>query len=240
MSVLSGLKSFIHKYLFNRKWKCLACGKEIFEGDFCEECKKSLPFIGENRCDHCGRETASPENYCLTCKGRLTEIDKGISVFNYEKPISSLIKKLKYYNGSYIADVFGEYLAAAYLKSGFTADAATFVPMTRRAESKRRFNQSKMLAEKFSSITGLPVIDVLVKAKETERQAKLTASERKKNLLSAFRVKDRKSVKDKSVIIIDDVTTTGSTGETIAEKLKRAGAVKVYLLTVASVPYDKK
>lgn len=239
MKVFGFLKRFAEKYLFNRKWKCLSCGKEIFDGDFCKDCEKALPIIGENRCAHCGRKTASPVSYCLTCKGRLTETDKCLSVFNYEEPISRLIKKLKYYNGRYLAETFSEYLFKAYKDSGITADAATFVPMTARAEKKRRFNQSRLLAEKFSGISGLPLIDVLIKAKETERQAKLSAAERRKNLLSAFRVKDRKSVKGKSVVIIDDVSTTGTTGETIAQKLKRAGAAKVYLLTVASVQIEK-
>ena len=239
MSVLSKLKGFVLKYFCNRKWRCLSCGKEIFEGDFCETCKNSLPYIDDNRCAHCGRQTVAPVDHCLTCKGKLTEIDKAVSVFNYAEPISRLIKKLKYYNGRYIAETFGEYIAAAYLKSGIVADAATFVPMTKRAEKKRRFNQSLLLAEKFSEISGLPVIDVLVKARETGRQAKLSAAERRKNLSSAFRVKDRKAVIGKSIVIVDDVTTTGSTGEAIAEKLKRAGATRVYLFTVASVPYDK-
>lgn len=239
MKNFARLKIFIEKYFFNPKWRCLSCGKEIFEGEFCDECKEKLPIIGENRCLHCGRKTASRTEYCLACKGKITETDACVSAFSYEKPVSTLIKKLKYYNGRYLADPLSGYVYAAFLKSGITADSITFVPMTERAEKKRKFNQSKLLAEKFSEKSGLRVLDVLVKTKETKRQAKLGGKDRRKNLISAFSVKNRKEVKGKKIAVIDDVTTTGATGEAVAEKLKRAGAAKVYLITVASVPYGQ-
>lgn len=237
MKIFARLKIFIEKYFFNSQWRCLSCGKEIFEGDFCDECKNKLPVIGESRCLHCGRKTVARTEYCLACKGKITETDACVSAFSYEKPVSTLIKKLKYYNGRYLSDPLSGYIYAAFLRSGITVDSITFVPMTERAEKKRRFNQSKLLAEKFSERSGLPVLDVLTKTKETERQAKLGGKDRRKNLVSAFAVKNRKEIKGKIIAVIDDVTTTGSTGEAVAEKLKKAGAAKVYLLTVASVPY---
>lgn len=234
------IRALLKRFVFNRKWKCLACEKEIFEGDFCEGCFKSLPIIGDNKCAHCGRETKSPTDYCLTCKGNLTAIDGGASAFTYKIPISKLIQKLKYFNGRYLAEPFAEYLKSVYIKSGFTADGAVFVPMTRTAEKKRRFNQSKLLAEKFSDLAGVPVLCALEKTSDTAHQVGLTAAERKRNLSSAFKVKDKKTVKGKNLVIIDDVTTTGATGEAIAEKLKKSGAKAVFLLTIASVPYDKE
>ncbi|MDY6367614.1 MAG: ComF family protein [Clostridia bacterium] len=240
MKLIEDFHRFVDKYLFNRKWKCLACNKEIFDGDFCESCLSELAFIGENKCFHCGRETKTPTDYCLTCKGNLTAIDRGVSVFTYKKPISKLIQKLKYFNERYLAEPFAEYLVKAYNTSGLTADLVTFVPMTAKAERKRRFNQSKLIAEKFSEHVGVKIKELVVKTVDTAHQVGLTATQRKNNLSSAFKVKDKAAVKDKAVLIIDDVATTGATGEAIAEKLKKAGASAVYLLTVASVPYDKE
>ena len=240
MKIIAGFGAFIKKYLFNRKWKCLACNKEIFDGDFCEKCYQNLPFIKANKCAHCGRETKSPTDYCLTCKGNLTAIDGGASVFTYKKPISSLIQKLKYYNGRYLAEAFAEYLAALYNGLMFKADVATYIPMTLKAEKKRRFNQSELLAKNFSALTGVTAAGLLIKTSETAHQVGLTAAERKRNLFSAFRVKDKKAVAGKNIIVIDDVTTTGATGEAVAEKLKKEGAKAVFLLTVASVPYEKE
>lgn len=230
----------LREYFYNPKWRCLACGKEIFEGDFCKECKENLPFNDKVICDHCGRKVIAPENFCSTCKGVLVSVDKCRSVFNYQKPISSLIKKMKYGNGRYIAEIFSFYLAITYFKNYFNADFVTYVPMTKRAEKKRGFNQSKLLAENTAKRISLPVVHCIEKIKETTRQAKLGRKDRLKNLHDAFKIVDKKAVKDRAVLIIDDVSTTGATVEAVAEKLKHAGAKKVYLLSVASVPPREK
>ena len=107
--------------------------------------------------------------------------------------------------------------------------------MTAKAQKNRGYNQSKVLAEMLSKKVKIDLIDCLVKTKETERQAKLDRNQRMKNLEGVFRVTSRKLIKEKSVLIIDDVATTGATSENIAKILKRAGASKVFLLTVASV-----
>lgn len=238
---LKRIKEFIVNKFFNTKWRCNACGREIFDGKyFCDKCEKELPFVKGPICLHCGRETVVPEEYCSTCKNMLTAVDKGRSVFNYEKPISGLIKKAKYSGAKYLIDVFSEYLYLVYTKNYFNADVATFIPMTEKAQKKRGYNQSELLARKFGELSGVKVEQLLVKKKETEHQAKLDRSERLKNLTDVFRTVNKKEIKDKSVIIIDDVSTTGSTGQAVAEKLKSAGAKCVYLLTVASVSRKPK
>ena len=236
-----GLKKFISdfcdKYIFNVKWRCAVCEKEIFDGGyFCEECKAALPFNEGAICNHCGRRLNEPAEYCSTCKEFILSPDVLRSVFVYEKPVSSLIMKLKYGGKKYIADVFAEYLANVYFKFGFDADFAVFVPMTARAERKRGFNQSKLLADKFSALTGVPLCDCVSKIKETDRQATLGREKRMTNLSGVYKITDAGSVKGKSIVIIDDVSTTGATAESLSHKLKKAGATKVCVLTVASVP----
>lgn len=226
----------VKKYFYNPKWRCLACGKEIFEGNFCADCQKELPFNDGIICEHCGRKVIGAESYCSTCKGILVSLDKCRSAFNYAPPISTLIKKMKYDNGRFIAEAFSEYLAPLYFKNYFNADFITFIPMTDKAKKKRGYNQGELLAEETSKRVGLPVVVCLKKVKDTDRQAKLGRKERFENLTDAYRVISRKAVKDKKILIIDDVTTTGATAQVAAEKLKRAGAKNVYLLSVASVP----
>ncbi len=232
----SKLGKALKKYLYNPKWRCLACGREIFEDDFCDECLKTLPYNDGVICNHCGRAVVGAENYCSTCKGILVALDKCRSVFVYKSPISGLIKKMKYDNKKYLVDIFAEHLSKIYFKNYFNADGLTFVPMTKKAKRNRGYNQSELLAEKVAEKTGVPVLDCLIKVKETERQAKLGRVERIKNLIDAFRVADKKAVKDKSIVIVDDVSTTGATAEALAEKLKKAGAKNVSLITIASVP----
>ena len=108
--------------------------------------------------------------------------------------------------------------------------------MTDKALKRRGYNQSRLLAEKLSVLINVPVFDCIKKVKETQRQATLGRAERLKNLDGAFRVFDKKLIAGKSVLIIDDVSTTGATAQVIAKRLKSAGAKIVNLLTVASTP----
>ncbi len=236
MGFIKSISNFFSKYLFNYRWRCLACGKEIFEQDsFCEECKKSLPYNEGAKCDFCGRKLKISQKYCTTCKGRLVNIDKARSLYVYKKPIDKIIQKLKYSQGSYLAEPLAEELAFMYFKSYLNVDAVAYVPMYKKDERKRGYNQSLLLAEKFAERTGLELIHCLEKTKHTERQATLSREQRQKNLLQSFIVVNRGLIKGKKIVLVDDVSTTGTTGEVIAERLKKAHAQAVYLLTIASV-----
>lgn len=238
MGLIKGFGNFVKKYLFNPRWRCVNCGREVFNGEsFCSKCYKTLPFNDGIICGHCGRKVKAPEEYCSTCKNRLTDVDLCRSAFNYEPPISTLIKDLKYKNHRFLAEIFSEYLANVYFKNLFAPDVITFVPMTKKAFRKRKFNQSELLAKFLSERVNVRVECLLEKKKDTLRQAETNSrEERLKNLKSSFKVIDKKAVIDKKILIIDDVTTTGATAQCIAEKLKGAGAKTVYLLTVSSVP----
>lgn len=240
MRIKKYIKKVLDVFFFNKKWRCNVCGKEIFDGDyFCEKCKNELPYNDGVICQHCGRKVESPTDYCLTCKGVLTNVDKSRSAFVYKKPINQMIAKAKYFGRKYYLDIFAEYLANVYFKNYFNADIIAFVPMTQNARKKRGYNQAQILAERVSEIINLPVLYGVSKKKETERQVTLNKAQRLKNLTEAYKITDKKSIKDKSVLIVDDVTTTGATAEALAGKLKKAGAKEVFLLTVASVPAIK-
>lgn len=237
MGLKKKLLDFLKEYFCNSDWRCLVCGKEIFDTNkLCENCLSKMPFNDQNICEHCGRKVIAGEKYCSTCKGKLVYIDKGRSVFNYQKPINTLIKRLKYDNQRFIIDYFVEKLTLVYLMNYFNADFITFIPMTEKAYRKRGYNQSYILAKGLSEKVEVPLFGGVVKVKQTKRQATLSRDQRLKNLKDAFRITEKKIIKDKTVLIVDDVTTTGATGEAVAERLKKAGAKIVYLLTVASLP----
>ncbi len=237
MGFFEKISAFFNRYMFNAKWRCVSCKREIFKEEyFCEKCKESLPYNDGVICQHCGRMLKSPQNYCTTCKGTLTDVDKMRSAFNYAPPVSSLIKSMKYDNQRYLAEAFALDLARVYQENDFNADFAVFVPSSKNALKKRGYNQSELLAREFSKLTGVPIVECVTKTKETDRQAKLDKSDRLKNLKGAFKMTDKSLVEYKRVVIIDDVTTTGATAQVIAELLKKARVEKVYLLSVASVP----
>lgn len=237
MTFVAKLKRFFNKYLFNAKWCCNICGKEIFSDKyFCEKCESSLPYNDGYICQHCGRKVIAPEEYCSTCKNNLISLDKCRSLFVYQKPISNLILSAKYNGNRYLLKMFAQLMAPLYFKHYFNADYLCYVPMTDKAFRKRGYNQSKILAEELSNNIGVQVLDCIKKTKETTRQAKLGRKERLKNLVGVFKVFNKKLVKGKSLLLVDDVSTTGSTAQVIAEALKKAGAKNVYCLSVASVP----
>lgn len=235
------LKEFFRKYLFNHKWRCAVCGRDIFEDGFvCEDCKNLLPFIEKgDYCKHCGRKTKSPENYCLTCKNVLTETDLMRSVFNYEDVIVKLISDFKFKRAEYLKDFFSDELYKLFVKENIECDFITFVPMTKESVKKRGYNQTELLANELSIKTGISVKNVLIKTKDTLHQVGLKRKERFDNLNGSIKLVNRKEVKDKTVLLIDDVTTTGATAEIISSKLKSGGAKRVILLSVASVAFIK-
>lgn len=214
---------------------CNLCGAEIFDdGDFCEDCKKTLTLNDGMICLNCGRETTIPTKRCYSCSGEWA-VDKARSAFNYKDGAEKLIKLLKYGKKRYLAEIIAPYLKNVYLKNMFAPDLITFVPMTEKKQKERGFNQAELLADELAKLVDKRSIALLLKKKDTEEQKHLDLEERKANLLHCFAVIDKNLVKDKSVLLIDDVLTTGATAHALAKVLKAAGAKSVYLLTVASV-----
>lgn len=237
MKFIGFIRKFIKEHFFNETWKCNACSKEIFSGEFlCEDCKKELSFLSDvSICNHCGRALKNSQEYCTTCKERLLSTTKGRSVFEYKGTASVLIKKFKYNGDKYLKEYFAEKLSSVYFKNYYLSDYITFVPSTIKSQKKRGYNQSFLLCEELSKRVGVKIFHGVSKVKETNRQAKLSRKQRKENLKGSFKVTDKKLIKDKVVTIIDDVTTTGVTIETLATAILKAGAKQVNYITVASV-----
>lgn len=226
------------EFLFPLKHTCNNCGKEIFTNEyFCKECEESIKYNDKIICNHCGRRTFNSEEYCFSCSGRETYFEKARSVYIYVSPISGLIGRLKYNNKKYLAKIFAKEMYLLYLQNFFNCDIVTFTPMTEERKSERGYNQAEVLAEEFCKFIELPICrDVLVKTKETPRQVTVSsAKERRENLKGSFKLQNKNLIKDKKVLLIDDVMTTGATVEILCSLLKKGGAKSVFVLTVASV-----
>lgn len=237
MRFIEFVKNLFRKNLYNETWTCNACFKENFnQKPLCNECESKLEYIGTNSCSHCGRALKVSQNYCSTCKNRLLSTVMGKSVFVYNNTIATLIQRFKYNGAKYLKDYFAKEMSNVYFMNYYATDFLVFVPMSKKAEKKRGYNQSKLLASSLSKIVGVSVLDVITKVKNTKRQAKLNKLDRMKNLEGAFKITDKKLVKGKKFTVIDDVTTTGSTIEVIAKLLLKSGAKEVKFLTLASVP----
>ena len=241
------LISNVKQELFRMDRTCNNCGREIFgdgkglvgENLFCEDCFKNLPLNSGSICAHCGRSLDAPTNFCDDCKGTETSYKTARSCFYYAPPIDGLIRKLKYSNKKYLVEVLGVFLTSSFLQFFTEAEYVTFVPSTKKSKRKRGYNQAELLANEVARRAGVICLDLLEKTQDTVRQATLDKKQRLKNIKGTIKVRNRALVKGKTVVVIDDVLTTGATAETVSSVLKKAGAKTVYMLTVASVTNPK-
>lgn len=231
------LKRFIKENMFPEKVQCLLCDIEIFEGELCGDCFKSLSFNDGEVCPKCGRKTAKSE-ICIECKANMPPYDRAFSPLVYEGGSAELVGALK--NGRPFIAKYLSVLMAPKLQDMPQADGIVYVPMTDRALHKRGYNQSELLAKAISEATGVPVLrEAVVKAKDTPEQKELTRAQRRKNLQACFKA-DKSRVNGKTLIVVDDIMTTGATAESMALTLKNAGACAVFVLVAASVKYGQR
>jgi competence protein ComFC len=154
------------------------------------------------------------------------------SALVFTRTLRELIHHLKYTDRVSLAKPLGDILKECLDREAFTGDVVVPVPLHRSRERVRGYNQAKLIAARL----GRPVESGLVRrCKNTPSQTGLTRNQRVRNLAGAFEVRDRVNG---SVILVDDVYTTGSTMNEIARTLKRAGARRVEVLTVARVVKD--
>lgn len=222
--------------IFPENFTCELCGIEIFDDSrFCTDCKKSIIFNDGDTCPVCGRMTDVPE-LCLDCKALAPLFDKAVSAFEYSDGVKKLVLAFKN-DRPYLKNYFADLL---YKKCAqFTdAEAICFVPMTNKAQAKRGFNQAYLLAKEISKKMNLPLLkSAIQKVKDTPPQKSLLRTDREQNLKACFKA-DRAVVKDKTLIVVDDVMTTGATANAVCGELKKRGAKKLYFATVASVRYS--
>ena len=222
--------------LFPKDITCDICGAEIFDGGhFCKNCAPTVTFNNGSTCPVCGRKTARPE-ICMECKADAPKFRRGISVFVYSGGAAKLILKFKN-GGSYLKDYLGA-LVADKAKTLPHCDCVTFVPVTKKRRRERGYNQGELLAEVISKKLGIPVVRPLIKKRDTPEQKALGKKERLDNLRACFEICDRQSVKGKTVLLADDVLTTGATADEVCRELLIAGAKEIYFATVASVEYS--
>ena len=226
---------FLGEAVFPRSFTCDICGIETFDGNLCPDCLKTITFNNKATCPVCGRKTVRPE-ICIECKADAPLYKKACSPLVYENGATALIAKFK--NGSgYLKEYFADIMAES-LKCLSDFDCIVYVPMTEKAVRKRGYNQAELLANSLSERLNKPVIkDALIKETDTAEQKNLSRKERAKNLSGSIKVEKCDEIKDKTVLLVDDVLTTGATADTVCRKLLSAGAKRIYLATVASVEY---
>lgn len=200
----------------------------------CLECLGRLKILTPPWCMRCGKKTEEGEEYCGDCGKRKHLFERGRALYEYDSAAES-IYRFKYAGRREYADFFGEQITD-YLVDfirDVNPDALVPIPLHRRRKTRRGYNQAQLLAEAVGRRTGIPVCSrLLVRVRNTAPQKKLNPAERQNNLKKAFNI-PQNDVKLKTILVLDDIYTTGATIDEAARALKAAGAERVYFITLA-------
>lgn len=191
--------------------RCIFCNEPIdpFES-YCAECEDSVEFIKGDTCLHCG---AAKED-CVCNKKKTVYYDGIVSAMYYENKVKDCIHRFKFKDERKIAKPIARLMAKAFEErlADIDFDYVTYVPMYRRKERRRGFNQSRLLAIEISKICDIPFADeMLFKLYDTDCQHDCTGLERTGNLIGVFDVNKSYDLTGKTVLLIDDVKTSGAT-----------------------------
>lgn len=201
----------------------------------CPGCLKKLSFVKNPVCKKCGKEVISDTvEFCFDCVRHRRTFEYGRALINYEEHAAKSMAKIKYKNKREYLDFYGEAICVRYEKIIRRMGAEVLVPVPVHPGRKRErgFNQAELLAERIGKRLNIPLCpDMLVRNKRTLPQKGLDPSGRLKNLEEAFGAgKILPGVE--SVILVDDIYTTGSTVEACTRVLRKMGIKRVYFLTI--------
>ena len=212
--------------------RCGYCGKVIVSSaDACEGCVKNVSRIQPPMCTLCGRG----KEECM-CKNHHFFYKSLAAPFYYEDVVRKSIWNLKFQGKSQNAKILAIEMAktAENEFAGKTFDIVTCIPLTKKSLKERGYNQSSLLAKEIGKIMNINTVDgLLKKLYDTPAQHTISSSMRRGNLVGVFDVINPEIIEDKTILLCDDVATTGSTLNECAKMLLLAGAKEVFCLTAA-------
>ena len=188
----------------------------------------------DNKCIICGVEGFL--GICSKCKSEIKRVHQQEEIMAYGYyggVLKKLILNLKYHKSFIAGKVLADLLCQIIIEKKLSIDCICYVPISKDSLKKRGFNQCSVLEKNISSILDIPVIDCLVKVKETKEQKLLGKEERMKNILDAFEIKNKEKLFKKNILLIDDVYTTGATINECKKNIEKCNINKIYLLTIA-------
>ncbi|MBU1038826.1 ComF family protein [Patescibacteria group bacterium] len=230
--------NFIKQALFPKL--CLGCRQH---GTYaCPTCLTKLSFTKQLKCPNCHKPSLLGQ-FCAKCQKDTLYLNGLWPAQNYAHPlIKQLIKTFKYEGVWEINDILSQFLVATLFnyqlpppwhQVPLTSWFITPIPLAKRKQRQRGFNQAELMARQLAQLTNLPFETTLIRQRPTPKQSRLTNYWRQTNLTEAFCLTDQAQPSGKIYILVDDVYTSGATLNAGAKVLKQAGALEVWGLTVA-------
>ena len=225
------------KYLINYFLPevCPNCRKELLEEDFlCKNCMGEIAANEGEVCSCCGSRLDMVLDICSKCIKEDQHLwTSSVCVFAMNKAIHDIILNFKYKNEIELFPFLAQKISEKIQNEGLKFELITAVPLHFMKYFLRGYNQSVLLAKKVSKLTNTTYGTLLIRNKYTKTQTSLSGEERRKNLQNVFLAKKRAIIKNKDILLIDDVYTTGSTLRSASKALIDAGASKVTILVLA-------
>jgi ComF family protein len=210
---------------------CIHCRKP---GErWCPECRALIERVGDKICSHCGKRLLKG-TICRECRGRKPRYTALRSYGLYRDPLRQAILSAKYRRDLGLGEILAGLLKTLVVEQNWQPDLVIPVPSSPSKKRERGYNQVDLFARPLAWSLGLRYHDrVLARVRENTSQVKLTAESRRLNVASAFSVEWPDPIRNRLVLLVDDVATTGSTADVCAGVLLEAGAGQVFVATLA-------
>lgn len=218
---------------------CPVCDKIIpIQHEYCICSRMESTRVKNDYCRHCGYDSDN----CVCGAYNSVYLPDITAPYIYGGKIRADILNLKFNNDKHLAIRLGTEMAerVAYAYADIDFDIVSFVPMSERSENIRTYNQSELLAKQVGKLLFVPVEELIVKIRETKSQHILGGADRRKNLVNSVMVKNPDYVKGKTILLCDDIKTTGSTLKQCVDVLEKSGAERVCCVCVALSDFSAK
>lgn len=203
-----------------------------------------LVWLLPNRCPYCTTLIRHDVTECTVCRvhfplfPRIEAVPSGAvctAPFTYESTVRNAIIRFKFQNKKYYCRSFARLTAQAVSEvyKDMTIDVITAVPLSMTSKRERGYNQSELVARKMAELLNIEYEELLVKQKQNRLQHELNFEERLVNVKGVYTARNQQSIKDKTILVVDDVMTTGSTLAECCTVLQQNGAKRVLCAAVA-------
>ena len=203
---------------------------DLFYPPRCAFCRRLLTEKEKGVCRFCRKRYA-----CDSVRREVTNTEGCIAAFHYRDEVRDSLLRYKFHGVTAYGAAYADFLAKCIDESQISCDIITWVPLSRKRLRKRGYDQARILAEETAKSLGIPCVRLLDKRVDTKPQSGITSAEkRKKNASGVYVCCAPEAARDKRVLLVDDIVTTGATLSECAAMLKKAGCAGIYAAAAAS------